>query len=283
MATAAQGKAKNWATAFNAAQKRRSMAKLVAVVNLASPISDLRSSVHFWELSWGGIEAEAGTDAGAAAQQTLGQGPHRSNGTVGGSGCGDRLVAPDRACEDEFVQPEANGTAVEPEAESEEESWLIEPVEPVAEPETGSDAEEEVVTDKEDETGSDAEEEDVVTDEEKDLACSLEVTPPSPPAPESNSRAALLRQIQGGFKLKKTKEMPAPAPAPPSRDGLLKAIQGGVKLKPVNKRELQPGSTVRPPKPKESTAHSDLMNQIKVWGLPGLPGLGEMEAAAVMD
>jgi len=136
--------------------------------------------------------------------------------------------APDRACTDkELKAPE---DAVEPEASDEV------PV-PEPEPEVASE-------------GAGAEENEEETEESSG----------SEPEAAKPSRAAFLREIQGGTTLKKTKEPKPDTPAPwkPSTQGdLANALKEGMtKLKPVSERVL-------PPKPDDSTPRDKLLSQIQ--------------------
>lgn len=245
-----QGKAKNWNVAATAAQKRLDDAlqpKIEALKSLMEKLQE-KMGVEIDSSSIGKVKPkvtsfprEEGEGLWGCCCQSQAAGKCKRNAEMenGWIKRGVHHAAPDRACEDEFAT-ETTAEVTEPEEEPQEPLTTVEPLSTV-EPEPETEGEEEEVT------GSGASE-----------ASEVDAVPSPPAPPVSDSRSALLRQIQEGTKLKKTKAAPSPpTPAAPSRSQLLDQIQGGVQLKPAKAREL-------PPKPESpSTPREDLMSQIK--------------------
>ncbi|CAL1129750.1 unnamed protein product [Cladocopium goreaui] len=231
-----QGKAKNWNVAATAAQKRLDDALQPKIEALKSLMEKLQEKM--------GVEIDSSSIGKVKPKVTsfprVFSNVFHIRCEFDGLGHGViNAQAPDRACEDEFAT-ETTAEVTEPEEEPQEPLTTVEPLSTV-EPEPETEGEEEEVT------GSGASE-----------ASEVDAVPSPPAPPVSDSRSALLRQIQEGTKLKKTKAAPSPpTPAAPARSQLLDQIQGGVQLKPAKAREL-------PPKPESpSTPREDLMSQIK--------------------
>lgn len=265
-----EGKAKNWDVAATAAQKRLDDAlqpKMEALKSLMEQLQE-KLGIEIDSSSIGKVKPkvisfprEEGEGLWVCCCQSQAAGKCKKDAEMenGWIKRGVHHAAPERACEDEAA-PEVTE---EPEPLALPEPTPEEPAEPAEpEPETPLEAETEG---KEEVTEEEPTEEDTGEASETPEVTEVNAVPspvppvPSPPVPVppvSDSRSALLRQIQEGTKLKKAKAAPSP-PAPASaRSQLLNQIQGGVQLKPAKAREL-------PPKPTESTPREDLMNQIK--------------------
>jgi len=234
-----KGKAKNWEKAVGDAQKRLDDALQPKIEALKKKLEDMQTKlgVEMDVSSFGKVKPKVvsfprrwGEGLWVCCCQSQKPGKCEENAEMenGIFTRGFHHKAPDRACTDkELKAPE---DAVEPEASDEV------PV-PEPEPEVASE-------------GAGAEENEEETEESSG----------SEPEAAKPSRAAFLREIQGGTTLKKTKEPKPDTPAPwkPSTQGdLANALKEGMtKLKPVSERVL-------PPKPDDSTPRDKLLSQIQ--------------------